>query len=222
MSNPTGGSVQLCALRVAKLNLDGSPHYAAANLYVTDRQISLSAEPEVSEGEDIELKNGCGAIIVDYRGPDAYRRLNVELTLAVPDPQLTYLLTQSGKLLTLTGATVGYDYPELFKPFPEVGVSIEAWSKNIVDGVVDGDNPYIRWVMPRVKNWRLGSRELADGAMETVLSGHGYGNALWGNGPLDDWDDLTAEDVDGPFAYALDATMPEPTNLAAALVDPDA
>lgn len=222
MANPTGGSVQLCALRVAKLNLDGTPDYGQANLYVTDRQIRLSAEPEVSEGEDIELKNGCGLLVVDYRSPDAYRRMNVELALAIPDPELTYLLTQNGKLLTLSGDTVGYDYPELFKPFPEVGVSIEAWSKNIVDGVLDGSKPYIRWVLPRVKNWRHGTRELEDGASETVLSGHGYGNDEWGNGPLDDWDDLTAESVDGPFAYALDDTIPEVSNEAAELVDPSA
>lgn len=220
MANPTGGSVQLCALRVAQLALDGSPDYGADHLYVTERQISLSAEPEISDGEDIELKNGCGAIIVDYRSPDAYRRINVELTLAVPDPELTYLLTGSGKLLTLTTDTVGYDYPELFVPFPEVGVSVEAWSKNIVDGVVDGTNPYIRWVFPRIKNWRHGTRELSDGAMETVLSGHGYGNALWGNGPLDDWDSLADESVDGPVAYALDSSIPEATNSLDELVEP--
>ena len=222
MANPTGGSVQLCALRVAKLTLAGAPDYGAANLYITDRQIRLSAEPEVSDGEDIELKNGCGALIVDYRSPDAYRRMNVELELAIPDPELTYLLTQNGKVLTLTGDTVGYDYPELFVPFPEIGVSVEAWSKNIVDGVLDGDFPYIRWVLPRVKNWRHGTRELDDGASVTTLTGHGYGNASWGNGPLDDWDALAAESIDGPFAYALDTAIPEPTNTAGALVDPAA
>ena len=209
MANPTGGSVQLCALRVAKLNLDGTPDYGQSNLYVTDRQISLSAEPEVSDGEDIELKNGCGKLVVDYRSPDAYRRLNVTLGLAVPDPALMFLLVQNGKVLTRNGDTVGYDYPELFQPFPEVGVSLEAWSKNIVDGVLDGDNPYIRWVMPRVKNFTLGTRELEDGASETTLTGHGYGNAAWGNGPLDDWDQVSDDDVDGPMAYALDTSIPE-------------
>ena len=187
---------------------------------MTDRQISLSAEPEVSDGEDIELKNGCGAMIVDYRSPDAYRRMNVELALAVPDPELTFLLTQNGKLLTSTGDTVGYDYPELFVPFPEVGVSVEAWSKNIVDGVVDGVYPYIRWVIPRAKNWRHGTRELNDGASETTLTGHGYGNASWGNGPLNDWSTIADEQIDGPFAYALDAALPEPTNVAQELVAP--
>lgn len=220
MANPTGGSVQLCALRVAKLTLDGTPDYGEGNLFITDRQISLSAEPEVSEGEDIEMKNGCGAMIVDYRSPDAYRRMNIELALAVPDPELTFLLTQNGKLLTLTGDTVGYDYPELFDPFPEVGVSIEAWSKNIVDGVLDGTYPYIRWVLPRVKNWRHGSRELADGASETTLTGQGYGNANWSNGPLDDWSTISDDSIAGPFAYALDTDVPEAANAMAPLVAP--
>ena len=217
-----GGSVQLCALRVAKLTLAGAPDYGADNLYVTDSMISLSAEPEVSEGEDIELKNGCGAMIVDYQGPSVYRRLNVELALAIPDPGLTFLLTQAGKTLTRNGDVVGYDYPELFQPFPEVGVSIEAWSKNIVDGVLDGDNPYIRWVMPRVKNFTLGTRELEDGASETTLTGHGYGNAAWGNGPLDDWDQVSDDDVDGPMAYGLDTSIPEAEYGAQELEDPEA
>lgn len=209
MSNPCGGSVQLCALRVAKLDATGAPEPGASNLYVTDSMISMSIEPEVSDGEDIELKNGCGSIIVDYRSPDAYRRLNVELSLAVPDPELVYLLTQNGSLLTSGGGTSGYDYPELFAAFPEIGVSIEGWSKHIVDGVVDGTNPYWRWVLPRVKNWRLGSRELEDGASETTLTGHGYGNALWGDGPANDFDALADELISGPLAYALDTSIPE-------------
>lgn len=215
-----GGSVQLCALRVSKLNLDGTPAYGSGNLYVTDAMISLSADPEVSEGEDIELKNGCGGIMVDYRGPDAYRRLNVELALAKPLPELTFLLTQNGKLLTLSGDTVGYDYPELFVPFPETGVAVEAWSKNIVDGVLDGVNPYHRWVFPRVKNWRLGSRELSDGAMESTLTGHGYGNANFGNGPLDDLDGITDDELAGPMAHILDTTIPEAVDGSQELVDP--
>lgn len=215
-----GGSVQLCALRVAKLLLDGSPDYGEDNLYVTDAMISLGADPEVSSGEDIELKNGCGAIIVDYQGPNAYRRLNVELALAIPDPELTFLLTQNGALLTADGDVVGYDYPELFTPFPEVGVGVEAWSKNIVDGVLDGDNPYIRWVFPRIKNWQLGSRTLEDGASETTLTGEGYGNANFGNGPLDDWDTISDDPIAGPMAYALDTAIPEAVQGAQELVDP--
>lgn len=209
MSNPCGGSVQLCALRVAKLDATGAPDPGLANLYVTDAMISMSVEPEISDGEDIELKNGCGSIIVDYRSPDAYRRLNVELALAVPDPELVYLLTQNGSLLTRTGGTTGYDYPELFVAFPEIGVSIEAWSKHIVDGVLDGTNPYWRWVLPRVRNWRLGSRELADGASETTLTGHGYANPLWGDGPANDFDALADELIAGPLAFALDTAIPE-------------
>ena len=218
----TGGSVQLCALRVAKLTLAGAPDYGEDNLYVTDAMMSLSADPEVSDGEDIELKNGCGKLVVDYRSPDAYRRLNVTLGLAVPDPALMFLLVQNGKVLTRDGDTVGYDYPELFQPFPEVGVSLEAWSKNIVDGVLDGDNPYIRWVLPRVKNWRLGERELEDGASETTLEGHGFGNAMWANGPLDDWDQVADDPVDGPMAFGLDTSIPEAQQGAQELVDPQA
>lgn len=203
------GSVQLCALRVAKLASTGAPDPGAENLYVTDTMMSLEVDPEVSDGEDIEEKNGCGKIIVDYRSPDAYRRLNVSLVLAVPNPELVALLTGHGQLLTKDGSTVGFDYPALFDAFPEDGVSIEGWSKAIVDGVLAGTNPYWRWVLPKVKNFRLGTRTLEDGSSQTTLEGHGYGNAQWGDGPVNDWDSIADEDIAGPLAFARDATIPE-------------
>lgn len=207
--NDGAGSVQLCALRVARLAADGTPDPGTDNLYVTDAMISLAADPEVEDGEEITEKNGCGKIMVDYKSPDVYRRLNITLGLAVPDPELIALITGNGSLLTSGGETVGYGYPRLYEAFPENGVSVEGWSKAILDGALAAERPYWRWVLPRVRNWRLGERTLEDGSTETTLEGHGIENPNWGDGPVYDWGDVSDDPLEGPMGYARDTEPPE-------------
>lgn len=202
------GSVQACRLRVARLEPNGVPDPGAENLYVSDAMIRLSAEPEVSEGEDLEQKNGCGDIIVAYRSPDAYKHINVELEIAHPDPELIELIA-GGAVLKLGDDTVGYKYPAMRTAFNENGVSVEAWSKAIVDGQLATIKPYHRWVLGKVRNWQIGQRELQNDILATVLSGQAIDNPNWHDGPANDWYDLTDDDYDTAFAHVRDVGLPE-------------
>lgn len=207
MSNDCAASVQICALRIARLGADGVPAPGATNLYVTDVMASLGITPVVSDGEDIEEKNGCGTAIVDYVTPGTYRRLDIELTLLVPDPELTELIA-GGSVLTLAGDTVGHQFPALRTTFNENGVSLEGWSKAILDGQLATTKPYWRWVLPKANKWRIGQRELANGNVATVLTGEGYENDNWYDGPANDWYTLTDDDLTGPMGYVRDTGIP--------------
>lgn len=206
--NDCAASVQLCRLRVARLDASGVPQPGADDLYVTDAMIRLNVTPEVSEGEDLELKNGCGALKVNYQEPGTYKDLGIELELAIPDPELIELIA-GATLLTLGGDTVGSMFPALRTPFNENGVSLEAWSKAIIDGQLATTKPYWRNVLPKVHQWRIGARQLDNGILATVLSGRGVENDNWYDGPANDWYTLADEDLTGPLAQVRDAGIPD-------------
>lgn len=192
-----GGSLQVCRLRVARLEATGEPDVGAGNQYVTDVLISLGTSPEIEEGEDVTLRNGCGDIIVNQRNDDQFTRLNLTMELAKPDPVLTQMLI-GGTILLDAAEEVGYAYPAV-GPAPPPDVSVEAWTKHIVAGDQDGDFPWIRWVFPKTQ-WRIGDRSLANEAMVTAIAGIALENANWGDGPQNDWGYAS----DRVLQYALD------------------
>jgi hypothetical protein len=176
--------VQACALRVARLGPDGVPAPGANNLYVSDALTTMSVTPVYTDGNEIELKNGCGQVKLSYRAPDSFKRLDVSLTLDTPDPYLQEFL--SGGDVLSDGARRGFAAP----PIGEItgnGVSIELWSKRIDDGALDADDPYAWHVYPRITNLRLGDWTHEDGPLVPVYSGQAYQNPNWYDGPLNDW-----------------------------------
>ena len=80
--------VQACAIRVARLDTNGVPLPGANNLYVADTLVSLAFSPVYTDGDEIEDKNGCGVVQVNYRGQDSFKRGDVTIQLTRPDPQL--------------------------------------------------------------------------------------------------------------------------------------
>lgn len=213
MQDDCAGSLQLCRLRVARLATSGAPLAGAANLYVTDAQIRLGADPEVRAGDTFELITGCGDdALGGYADDDRITRLNMTLDLAKPDPELIDLLMGNGTI-TDGGDTVGGRYPALNTPLYQRAVSIEAWTKAIVNGQLDDEMPYIRWVFPLTK-WRPAAKEWANSPHVTALVGRAFENDDWGNGPENDW----AYSSDRVIQDARDDTLPAAVCGAQALV----
>lgn len=205
MANDKAASIQFCALRIARLDADGAPLVGAGNMYVTHQMGRLSAGVELSAGDDFSEKNGCGVITVSLKDCDRLLRLNLGLSLQTPDPQLHELLV-GGEVLMDGADVVGYAPPAVGEEACPDGVSIEAWSKAIVDGHVADTNPYWRWVFPRTF-WQLGEKVLENGIMQHPLTGFAEQNANWGNGPNNDWDYTSTK----LYQWARDAAIPAVT-----------
>lgn len=205
------GSLQVCRLRVAALDVDGVPLPGAGNLYVSKALVRLGWDPEIRAGDDFEQVSGCGEVCVSYQDCDQLKRLNTEMEICTPDPELVELLV-GGSTITSGGATIGYAYPDTgVAPCPN-GVSVEAWSKAIVDDELAATYPYWRWVFPRTK-WRLAAGELANAVKTTSLVGRASQNGNWYNGPANDWPYESGK----VLQYARDDDMPAITNGAVAL-----
>lgn len=206
------GSVQAIRVRLAKLDESGAPLAGAGNVYSSKGLVSLQFTPEYEEGEEQTQKNGAGEICIQYKDEDRLKRINLELVICTPDPELHALLA-GGDLVTDGGDVIGYNYPAVGSSPNPNGVSIEAWSKAIVDGHIAEDRPYIRWVFPRVK-FRVGQKTLENSPMTHPFTGAGEENPAWLDGPANDW-----PHIDGRMAgFARDDAIPDATCGATALL----
>ena len=197
--------VQACAIRVARLEPNGVPDPGANNLYVSDALTILTVTPEIVEGDEVEVKNACGGVRVNYKDQDRIKRLNVELTLCVPDPELHELLA-GGSVLS-DGTARGYAYPQLNDSSVRNGVSIELWARQITsDGASDGTYPYAWWVLPRVY-LTPGARTFENGAQLSPFTGFALENPNWFDGPANDW----PEDSDRALQWIETDSVPTPS-----------
>lgn len=206
--NDCAGIVEACALRVARLDENGAPAIGATNLYVSDALVSLAVTPVYAEGTEHEQPNGCGVPVVSYKAPDKFKRVDLRLEIATPDPELQELLVVGFTLLTEGGDTRGFQFPRIGEAYVDHGVSLELWSAAIVDGDQDGAFPWWRSILPKTKNWRPDPRTLDNSVQTTVLLGQGLENTGIGDGPVYDFDALAAEPLDAAYQIVRDTDVP--------------
>lgn len=185
MPQECAGSVHAIRLRVARLTAAGEPSPGANNLYVTDSLVRLNMTPVVVEGDDFEQKNGSGIVCVSYKAPDTIKRLDGTVQICTPDPRIHEMLA-GGEVIMDGADVIGYAYPEVgVDPNPN-GVSLEAWSRAVVDGAQANDRPWWRWVLPRTK-WTPSDRTLENAVQVPEFSGFSEQNDGWLDGPANDW-----------------------------------
>lgn len=174
-------------LRLAKLDTNGVPLPGAGNLYVTDALVRLSLDTEVTEGDEIEVKNAKGQVCLAHTGDDSLKWGNIEIEICTHDPYLIDFLTMfAGDVLT-DGDARGYAAPPI-GPITGTGISMEVWAKRIDDGNLDVDYPYAWHVLPWVRKLRQGGpRVFENAASNPVFVGKAYENPHWSDGPLNDW-----------------------------------
>lgn len=202
MANLCRAQVQACAIRVARLEDDGTPDVGSNNLYVSAALTSLTITPEIETGDEFIVKNACGSICVNYKDCDRTKRYTTEINLCTPDPELHELM--AGGVVLTNGSAVGWGAPYLNDPVCPNGVSVEVWTKQITTGnAQDPDLPYARWIFPRM-TLSPGARTFENGPVLSSFSGDLKENENWGNGPLNDW----VVDSDRSYAWLPDDDIP--------------
>lgn len=198
--------VQACAIQVARLDSTGAPLVGATNLYVSDALVTLGFTPVYTDGDEIEDKNACGTVGVNYRGADSFKRGDIAIQIITPDPFLSELLSGGEVLDAGGGVPMGFGAPPL-GPVTGNGISIEVWAKRIDEGDVDANYPYAHWAYPKIKNLRLAPHTHANASLQPQFVGQAYENANWGDGPVGDWD-ATSDRV---YQWLPTATLPTPS-----------
>lgn len=176
--------VSCCAIRVSILDLDGTPTVDASASYVSDCLSKLTITPNYEAGSEIKEDNACGNTYVDFLAEASLTRVNIDIDLMAPDPNLLEVLASAGR--RLNGAFgVGWGLPPLGKVTGQC--AIELWAQRINNGKLDPTFPYAHWILPYVKNVQFGAHEFSNTVGHTLLTAEGYENANFLDGPQNDW-----------------------------------
>ena len=182
MSTDNATNVMGVALRVTRLNSDGTIASGASAAYVSKKFVSIGFTPEFESGDELNLKAADGTIGATWKSPDSIKRFTVNLTLVDPDPELTEILS-GGTILSTAGANLGWAAPALGVNATPNGCAIEVWSYANVSGRPSATNPYWRHVLPQAYMRLNGERLVGNNIMGVQFTGYSIGNPGFGTGP---------------------------------------
>lgn len=192
-------------MRITNLQADGTPATGSEDAYVTDALVTCTPTPVYADGDELEQKNACGEVVVNFVGDDSFKRIDLAIQVATPDPYLATFLS-TGSTIEGTGADagrIGFKAPPI-GVVSSNGVSIELWAKRIDDGVLDADSPYFHVVFPRVKNLRMGDWVHGNQPWLPNFSGRAYENPNFYDGGFND----VGYTADRVMSYFPTATLP--------------
>lgn len=210
MANETCAStLKACAIRVMRLDTDGSPLVGANSLYVSDSLVLVGHTPQVPDRERIEQLNGCGDQCVLYIGsPKAVESADLRLNLCALDAELIEMLA-GGSVITEGGSydTMGYLAPT-DSTINEDGVSVEVWTYAWAgrQRKTKGGTPaFWRWFWPKT-TWQSGEVTLENGVSVLPLTGVAEPNSGWGTGLAAD--PIPVSVGEAVYGYWLDDQIP--------------
>lgn len=207
-------SLQICAMRVAKLDANGDALAGASNGYVAGGIIEANLGTDIENGIEILKKDGCDQVQVNYRGLDIIKRSTLDLKLTFLDWELISLLTGSQRIIN-GSTTIGGRIPQISDATPN-GCCVEFWTKAwsvssqsqpVVLGSING---YNHWVIPKAK-FQFDGADLKNDSPDIELKGFGYENpSLNIDGPYNDWPSSVGTSGGFPSALGsfLDTSFP--------------
>lgn len=189
MAAPCGVSLHICRMRVTLLDDLGDVADVDDNYYVSDSLLTVGLTPNVSIGADIELRGGCDCVVASYKGVDALKRFDFEITAAKMEPGLQALMI-GGTLLTGTDGTtpvdigVGYPAPLECDDSP-ANLAFEFWTDHWNGDSIDPTFPYIHHLFPQSR-WQIGPSTYGNEFANPTLNGYSKQNLVWDDGPYGD------------------------------------
>lgn len=212
-----GGTVNICRLRVTRVDVNGNVAGTTDNQYVTDTVTEVTFSPDVTTGDTINQKNGCGCKVIGYKVNDTFNFFNFTFTDAALEPELIALMTGSATIedgADVVGMAFG---SALACDEDPAAVAFEFWTQHFVGGGADGTYPWIHWVFP-MTFWTLGDNTFAEGVGLPVLNGFSRANPNWGDGPYGDGPPDSEDISEGGFWKTAD--LPPTAACAAGNVTP--
>lgn len=203
INNP---SIQADAIRICRLNTDGSPLYSSTTgAYQNYAFTKVDIKAAIESANEFVQRSADGGIFIDYRDDDKIKWVELELTVQYPDACLMELIENGSLLLgtpvSMVSPILGYQAPALASNVNSNPVSLEVWSKAPVGIVQTGTYKWYRWLMPYTRGWHRTDITHENNPNEFMYAGYGFGQPNFAAGPFADWS--IGETSDGA---ALDST----------------
>ena len=211
MAYDGAGSLFALGMRLCKLAADGSVLTGATNCYVTNVLVKVDVGLSMNTPNAVSQNNGAGAVCMYYQPPSTVQGGTLKnLTVCEPDPNIMQFML-GGTVIEGTGTPapdIGYQAPQVgVAPVPD-GISIEFWTRAIINGAPAASLPYFHWVIPRAAV-TLASDVTAEetNPLMPVFDATLSENSMWGTGPNSAW----TGDSSRVWQYRREATVPDLT-----------
>lgn len=197
-------SVQGVALRVTRLNADGTAVTGTKGAYTMNRFVTVTFTPVYSGSNNIEQQLANGQFAVTYQTSDIFQRITASIHVAGPDPEFNELAIGGTLLSDVDGTVVGwkptatgsYDNPN--------GVALEVWSYAIDGARPAVKYPFYQWLFPRLYLHPADDKTLENNAMSWNVTGWGNDNPSFSGTGVPGWTWAS----DRPYQYARVASAP--------------
>src|SRR3954469_4413714 len=93
MPQDYAASVQGVSLRITRLDGSGNLLGGPTDSYTTTAFIRVSFTPEYEEGDEITEKAAAGTVCISFKAPDTLKRVNLEIAICDPDPEISAMLS---------------------------------------------------------------------------------------------------------------------------------
>jgi hypothetical protein len=202
--------LKVCALRVVRLDTDGSVLAGADSLYVHSSPILLNYTETRPDRERLEQVDGCGDQCGLYNGPPrAVDGVTLRMDLCKLDAELVEMLAGGSVITDGTYGTIGY-LAATDATINEDGVAIETWSIawNGRQRALLGTQPaWYRHVFPKT-SWQVGEVSMQNGFSTIPMTGVGEVNSGFATG-LAGGDALPVAIGDSAYGWFLDDAKPD-------------
>lgn len=170
-------------VRVMKLDICGNPVTGAGGVVVSDGFVMVHPTPEYEDGVEYLKRRADGSLCVNQKDPGQLKRVKLETTWCVIDPDLIVLQTGSREILTsATGTGVFFSDSLSTSRF-----SLEVWQNVSGRGACDptsGLQRYVYWAFPNVGNTQISEFQVETQALEWKTSSETQSaGSAWGAVP---------------------------------------
>lgn len=169
-------------IRVQALDVCGNPVTGAGKVVVADGFLMVHPTPQYEDGVEFVKRRADGALCVNQKDPGQLKRVSLELTFCVMDPDLITLQTGSREILTSsTGTGVVFNDSLITTRW-----SLEVWQNITGRGACNaaGLQQYVYWIFPNIGNAQIKDFQIENQALEWKMSAETQSvGALWGAFP---------------------------------------
>ena len=192
MSSICFSSIRGLVARATRIDNCGNPIPGTDGYATTCGFTSIGLTAQIDDGEDIEVRNAAGTLLINEPGIRSLTRYDLTVDFSQVDPELFELLAATDIVEDYAGDSVGFQVGEDIRV--DGGFALEIWTGISGEEVCDGPSggAYLYWLVPFVTSAVIGGDiTIENGPVSFQLTARTKKNPNWGMGPYD----VVAQDV---------------------------